>query len=213
MTSTDATVFTLLAVIAGIVGGMSWGAVRRARRAERASATVSAQEVRAAAASEVRGQGYLYSLLQGRLSAGTWTQRIHADDGTLITEVTTPTLPRHGVLQTFDLDGRTYQCVSERLLGRRVVLRDAQSGEVPLSVEHSSLRVRFYRGRSDELMFEVKVGTVLTGDSTVQLHGLEVARLLDVNLAHCQARLLTPADPGLSRLAQCFLLARMPGGG
>lgn len=213
MTPTDTTVFTLLAVIAVIVTLMSWAGVRLARRAEQASASATAEEVRVAAAAQVQGRSYVYSLLQGRLSLGTWTQRLHGGDGTLITEVTTHAPPRNGVLQTFALDGRTYECASERLLARRVVLRDAQSGEVPLSVETRSLRVLFYRGRSDELLFEVKIGTVFSDHSAVLQHGLEAARLLDVALPHCRVRLLSPADSRLSRLEQCFLLARLPGGG
>jgi hypothetical protein len=57
------------------------------------------------------------------------------------------------------------------------------------------------------------IGTVFSGHSAALQHGLEAARFLDEALPHCRVRLLSPAESGLSRIQQCFLLARLPGGG
>lgn len=49
-------------------------------------------------------------------------------------------------------------------------------------------------GRTDDLMFDVTNGILLTGDSTMHVHRLQVARLPEVNLARFRSRLLPTAD-------------------
>ncbi|AMW03735.1 hypothetical protein GEMMAAP_00485 [Gemmatimonas phototrophica] len=213
MTATDTTVFGLLAFFAVLMALMAWWGIRLARRAERENAAATVHDVRAAAARHISGRDFAYVLLQGRLSAGTFTLNVHDANGALMTQATTHAVPMQGVLQTFTLDGRRYQCSTEGIMGRRVILREADTQQVVMSALHESLRVQFFRERSDDLLFEVKVGTVFAEYSTVLQQAQEIGRLVDANLAASRVRVLTLSGAELSRLERCFLLCRMPGGG
>jgi hypothetical protein len=211
LSEADAIIYSTLVGVVALVAWLSWVRISGARQAEVASGDVSLEAVRRAVDRQLEGRELVYGVHQGRLSVKAQRMRIHDAEGGLLTEVVFHGVPLNGVLQSFTLDGREYRCVNEGLLSGRSLLCDVERNEVVLSCQHGTPRNSFFRARSDDELFQVQLGSVFKGYSTLKRNGQEAGRLFDAHLPDCRVRVLALEGPVLSRLEQCFLLLSLPG--
>lgn len=179
----------------------------RARRAQELEGeALTVEQVRQALSRDLLPGPLVWGVWQGLLSAGAMCLRVRDGQGQPVANISYHALPMDGVRQSFDMADRRYECVSRGVLSGRSLLRDAQSGEILFSCEHRAFRLRFFRGDSDELLFELTGLTVFHPHARLMREGREVGRLLRLNEGAGAPVVLTLAEPGTPSLALCFVL-------
>jgi hypothetical protein len=208
MTNTDYIIYGSIIGLLVFVGLLSWYGVKLNKQMETESSAVTFEKLRTTVGSRV---------LQGPLIWGAWygvnainQLRLEVKDrnNKVVTVIWFPAIPTNGVIEFFELDGNRYECVNEGLMSGRAWLRDASTGEIVLSAQHSTFEVRIYRGKTDQLLVHIhrkgffsELGVLSRGDEKLGHHFYE---------RRCYASVISLHKTSLSVLEQCFTLLSIP---
>ncbi len=108
------------------------------------------------------------------------------------------------------LHGHPYEVVKEGLLSERIWLRNARNGEIVLCCQHAVGSVSFYRGRSDDLLFQLVDGSAFEDCARLERSGQEIGRLIRVTDGRSSPSVLAVQGPEPTTLALCFVLLSRP---
>jgi hypothetical protein len=204
MTDPDLVIYGALILIALFVGALSWWAIGLARRTEAQSQALTVEQLRLSAPER---------WLQGPMMWGVWFGLTTFDDkrlvlrdasGAWVTEVIYHALPVEGVIRYFDLDGERYEYVKEAPILGRMWLREASSGKIVLSCDHTVRYRAIYRGTSDSEIVRLHNPNLFTEIGALTLNGEKMGQLSFER--RFQARVLSLQQSSLSRLEQCFVM-------
>lgn len=204
MSEPDIIIFSVLGVLAVVVGLGSWWAVRLARLTESESRSLTVEQLRVAAKSR---------LLPGPLMWGVWLgvnsidQRrliLRDSTGTLVTEIWYVPVPLDGVSRYFDFEGERYEYIPEALLSGRMWLREASSGTVVLSCLHGVRNRTIFAGTSDTEIVRVHNPGLLSEVGKLTQNGEQIGQLSWER--SCHARVLSLHRSSLTMLEQCFVM-------
>ena len=208
MTDTDYIIYGSLIGILVFVGLLSWYGVKINKQTEAESSAVTFEKLRATVGSRVLPGPLIWGSWYGVNAINQLRLEVKDRNNKVVTVIWFPAIPADGVLEHFELDGKRYERVNEGLMSGRVWLRDASTGEIVLSAEHSTFEARIYRGKTDQLLVHIhrkgffsELGALTRGDEKLGHHFYE---------RRCYASVISLHRPSLSVLEQCFTMLSIP---